>query len=97
MIDSYAIHSIKMIRKYLPMAVKDGNDLLARHKMLVAANMAIISMIAGFQVPVHNVSHAVGAVMHVPHGEANMIALPVVMENFPGPLSAPGQPDGAGI
>ena len=83
MIDSYAIHSIKMIRKYLPMAVKDGKDILARHKMLVASNMAIVSFfLAGFYYPVHNIAHALGAALKVPHGEANMIALPFVLDTF---------------
>ena len=81
--DSYAIHSIKMIRKYLPMAVNNGHDILARHKMLVASNMAIIAfLLSGYYLPVHNVSHAMGAALNVPHGESNMIALPFVLENF---------------
>lgn len=84
MIDSYAIHAIKMIRKYLPKAVKNGKDIMARHKMLVAADMAIIPVsLAGPYYPVHNVAHGVGAAMHIPHGEANMVALPVVMDEFP--------------
>ena len=34
------------------------------------------------RIPVHNVAHGIGAVLHVPHGEANMVALPVVMGEY---------------
>jgi len=84
MIDSFAIQSIKMIRKYLPLAVRDGKDLLARHKMLVAANMAIVPvLLAGPYYPIHNMAHGVGAALHIPHGEANMVAAPIMMDAFP--------------
>ena len=84
MIDSLALQAIRLIAKNLPLAVADGANLEARTKMLVASNMSIMSFaMSGLFYPVHNIAHAVGAQMRIPHGEANAVLLPVVMEKFP--------------
>ncbi len=84
MIDAFSIQAIKLIAEYLPIAVQDGKNLEARTKMLIASNMAIMSFcMAGGICPIHNFAHAVGAYLRVPHGEANAVFMPAVLESFP--------------
>lgn len=80
---AHAITSAKLILDNLPLAVANGSDLGARQAMLNASAMACNSVLADFgAAPVHNFSHAVGAVCHIHHGEANGVLLPTVMEEF---------------
>lgn len=84
MIDGLAIQAIKLIRKYLPIAIDEGNNLEARTKMLVASNMAIMAFaMSGLFYPIHNVAHAVGGQLRIPHGEANAVLIPILMDNYP--------------
>lgn len=81
---AHAITSAKIILENLPKAVANGKDLLARQHMLNASAMACNAVVADFGAsPVHNFSHAFGAVFHVHHGEANAVLLPAVMEGIP--------------
>lgn len=80
---AHAITSAKLILDNLPLAVANGSDLQARQAMLNASAMACNSVLADFgAAPVHNFSHAIGAVCHIHHGEANAVLLPTVMEEF---------------
>jgi alcohol dehydrogenase class IV len=84
MSDTMAFGAIRLIRKNLPTAVNDGKNLDARQNMLQAAVQAIEGM--GHAVGanlVHNCSHAYGALFHIPHGRANSVFLPVVLEEVP--------------
>ena len=84
MTDAIAVQSVKLILKYLPIAVADGKNLEARTKMLVASNMAIMSFaMSGLFYPIHNVAHAVGGQLRIPHGEANAVLIPILMEQYP--------------
>lgn len=81
--DALSIQSIRLIRKYLPRAVKDGHDLEARTNMLSASYLAIMAMGNGASAaPIHNFAHAVGALHHISHGEGNAVFIPAVMRNF---------------
>ncbi len=84
MIDGLSIQAVKLIFKYLPAAVENGRDLEARTKMLVASNMAIMSFaMSGLFYPIHNIAHAVGGQLRIPHGEANAVLIPILMEQYP--------------
>lgn len=84
MIEALSIQAIKLIVKYLPIAVKQGGNLEARTNMLVASNMAIMTFaMSGIFYPVHNIAHAAGGQLRIPHGQAVGVALPAVMEHFP--------------
>lgn len=84
MIDALSIQAIKLITKYLPIAVQDGKNLEARTKMLVASNMSIMSFaMSGLFYPIHNVAHAAGGQLRIPHGEANAVLIPILMEQYP--------------
>ncbi|MFO7264257.1 MAG: iron-containing alcohol dehydrogenase, partial [Bacillota bacterium] len=82
--DSYALHAIRLITKYLPEAVANGSNLEARMRMLQASTMAIVAFGMSLSlVPIHNFAHAYGALFRIPHGLANAVFLPVVMESLP--------------
>lgn len=79
--DALAFNAIRVIERALPRAVANGRDLQAREDMLQAATMACLALAnAVGAAPVHNCSHAFGSVAHVPHGRANGVLLPIVME-----------------
>lgn len=79
--DALAIHAIKLIRKYLPIAVKDGQNVEARLQMLMAANMGMQAYSkANGSAPIHNFAHGVGPKLNIPHGLACGIFMSNVMK-----------------
>jgi alcohol dehydrogenase class IV len=82
--DAYALHAIRLIEKNLPIAVEDGGNLNARMDLLQASLMGITAFSFTLNsIPVHNMAHAYGALFRIPHGLANAVFLPVVMELIP--------------
>lgn len=77
--DALALHAIRLVREYLPRAVADGRDLLARGQMLIAANIAGAAFGNAQVGLVHAMAHTVGARWGVHHGTANALFLPHVM------------------
>ncbi|MFW9936395.1 MAG: iron-containing alcohol dehydrogenase [Candidatus Thorarchaeota archaeon] len=66
--DMHNLKAIELILKYLPRAVKRGNDLEAREKMLLAAYIAGVgfsNVVTNFE---HGLGHSFGAIFHVHHG-----------------------------
>jgi alcohol dehydrogenase class IV len=81
---AHATASARLIMENLPLAVTNGEDLHTRQNMLNASAMACNAVQADFgAAPVHNFSHAIGAVLHIHHGEANAVFLPAVLEEMP--------------
>ncbi len=82
--DAYALQTIRLIEKYLPQAVENGENVEARLQMLQASLMGITAFSYALgPIPVHNFAHAYGAMFRIPHGLANSVFLPVVMEHLP--------------
>jgi alcohol dehydrogenase class IV len=82
--DAFALHAIRLIEKNLPVAVADGSNLDARMDLLQASLMGITAFSFALNaIPVHNMAHAYGALFRIPHGLANAVFLPVVMELVP--------------
>ncbi len=82
--DAHCMLSAQRITRWLPVAVNDGTNPEARTEMLAAACMAVNGYLAALNAtPVHNCSHAFGAMYHIPHGDANAVLLPIVMEVIP--------------
>lgn len=77
---AYAYHSIEMVIKALPIAVGCGDDMDMRLSMALAAYKAGLSFSNAGLGLVHAISHQVGAYYHIPHGVANAILLPYVMQ-----------------
>ena len=78
--DAFALQAIRMIRENLERAVADTSDVEARGNMLVAANLAIQPTSSNAIGIAHSMSHPCGAHFGVPHGVANSINLPWVIE-----------------
>lgn len=60
-----------MIFKYLPIAYKNPNDVVAREKVHNAATIAGMAFGNAFLGICHSMAHKLGAEYHIPHGLAN--------------------------
>ena len=78
--DAAALHAIKLITTYLPVAVENGSDLAARGQMQVAALLAGWAFSNAMVGLVHAMAHSLGAVCGIAHGLANGLLLPHVMK-----------------
>jgi alcohol dehydrogenase class IV len=78
MADGIAVEGVRLIADHLPTAVRDGNDIEARSRMLAAASMGAAAFQKGLGA-VHSISHAVGAVYDTHHGLTNGVVLPYVL------------------
>ncbi len=88
MSDMFEIKAIEMIARHLETAVNEPTNAEARDGMAVAqyiAGMAFSNVGLG---AVHGMAHPLGAIFDIPHGVANALLLPVVME-----YNAPAAPD----
>lgn len=80
MSDMFELKAIEMIAKHLPIVVKNPSDVVARDGMAVAqyiAGMGFSNVGLGL---VHGMAHPLGAYYDIPHGIANALLLPVVMQ-----------------
>jgi len=78
MADGIAIEGMKLIKKSLPVAFKDGKNLKARSEMLAAASMGSTAFQKGLGA-IHSLSHPVNAQFNVHHGLSNAIFMPYVL------------------
>lgn len=78
--DACALEALRLIRDNLERAVTTPEDEDARGNMLIAANLAIQPTATGAIGIAHSLSHPAGAHFGVPHGVANAIHLPWVIE-----------------
>lgn len=82
--DMFEIEAIRMISRNLPTAVAEPSNAVARDVMAVAqyvAGMAFSNVGLGL---VHGMAHPLGSLFDIPHGVANALLLPTIMEwNMP--------------
>jgi alcohol dehydrogenase class IV len=78
--DGLGLHAIRLIAKYLPQAMKNPGNVEARGYLLIASTMAGMAFINSFTGGVHATAHSLGALYGIPHGLANSIMLPQLME-----------------
>jgi alcohol dehydrogenase class IV len=74
-----ALGAIKLIGRWLPVAVRDGRDRQARERMMMACLLGGIAFNQSRLIIVHPMSHPVSGWCNTPHGVANAILLPHVM------------------
>jgi alcohol dehydrogenase len=75
-----ATKGIEMVKKYLRPAVGNGNNMEARAGMSLASLFGGISLSNCGLGLVHAISHPLGGQFNIPHGLANSMILPYVME-----------------
>ena len=75
MADAIALSSIELVVENLPLAFKDGGDLAAREKMLIAASMGATAFQKGLGM-IHSLAHPLSTHFNVHHGLANALLLP---------------------
>ena len=78
MADGIAIEGIRLTKKSLMTAVKDGKNLEARSDMLAAASMGSTAFQKGLGA-IHSLSHPVNAQYNLHHGLSNAIFMPYVL------------------
>ena len=70
------------IFKYLERAYKNGDDMEARTEMLVASFKAGFAFTRAGVGNVHAIAHTLGGLYNTPHGLANAVILPIVLEDY---------------
>ena len=78
MADGIALEGMRLIKKSLSIAVKDGKNIKARSEMLAAASMGSTAFQKGLGA-IHSLSHPVNAQFNVHHGLSNAIFMPYVL------------------
>lgn len=78
--DIYALEAIKLIAVSLRKAVWCGSDIDAREKMALGSCLAGVSLANAGVGAVHAMAYPLGGQFHVPHGVANALLLPYVLE-----------------
>jgi len=78
--EEYSIAAVRMIFKYLPEAYKNGSNVAARKAMALASYYAGVAFTRASVGYVHAIAHTFGAYYGTPHGLANAIVLPHVLE-----------------
>ncbi len=78
--DYYAASATKGVMEYLPIAYKDGTNIKAREEMGIAAHYGGIAFNKAGLGYVHAIAHQLGAHYGIPHGRANAIVLPYVLD-----------------
>lgn len=82
--DGLALEGLALVSHWLPVVMREPENLAARGGMLAGSCLAGISFMQGLGL-VHAISHMVGAEYDTQHGLTNAIVLPVVLRyNLPG-------------
>ncbi len=82
--DIHALSAIELIGKHLRSSVSSNQNLKAKREMAMASLKAGLAFSNAILGAVHAMTHPLGGELDLPHGEANAILLPYVMEyNLP--------------
>lgn len=79
---NYAEKATALIFSNLETAYNDGKNIEARNNMLLASFYAGMAFTRAYVGYVHAVAHNLGGQYGIPHGLANAVILPVVLEKF---------------
>ncbi len=80
MSDMYELQAIRMIARWLPVAVREPSNAEAREAMALAQYIAAQAFSNVGLGLVHGMAHPMGSLFDVPHGVANALLLPTIME-----------------
>lgn len=79
MTEMYGLKAIELINKYFVTACKEPSNLEARGGMMIASYLGGCAITAGIGIA-HIMAQPLGAMFHIPHGDACSIFLPASME-----------------
>lgn len=79
MADGIAIEGCRLISEWLPVAFKDGADIVARTHVMAAASMGATAFQKGLGA-IHSLSHPLGSVYGFHHGLTNAVLIPYVLD-----------------
>ena len=77
-----ALEATELIFSNIEIAYNDGTNYTARKNMLEAAYKAGIAFSKSYVGYVHAVAHSLGGQYNVPHGFANSVLMPIVLEEY---------------
>lgn len=77
-----ALHAVQLIFENIDTVYADGRNVNARRDMLHASFYAGCAFIKSYVGYVHAVAHSLGGEYNVPHGLANAIILPMILESY---------------
>lgn len=77
-----AEEAVVEIFKFLERAYLDGSDMEARSQMLIAAYKAGFAFTRAGVGNIHAIAHTLGGLYNTPHGLANAVILPIVLEDY---------------
>ena len=80
--EKYAEDATKLIFENLEKVYENGKDVEARENMLVASYWAGMAFTRAYVGYVHAIAHNLGGLYGTPHGLANAVILPYVLEYF---------------
>lgn len=78
----YAREAVRLVFGNLKRACTEGSDLVARGHMQRAAYVAGLAFTRAYVGNVHAIAHTLGGFANVPHGLANAVVLPYVLDHY---------------
>ena len=75
MADGIALSGMELVMDWLPVAVKEGSNLEARERMLIASAMGAVAFQKGLGM-IHSLAHPLSSRHNMHHGLANALLLP---------------------
>ena len=76
--EGIAVEGMRLIKEWLPVAVRDGKNVEARSHMLIASSMGATAFQKGLGA-MHSLSHPCGANLNTHHGLTNAVVMPYVL------------------
>ncbi len=76
--DGIAVEGMRLIKEWLPVAVREGANIEARSHMLIASSMGATAFQKGLGA-MHSLSHPCGANLNTHHGLTNAVVMPYVL------------------
>lgn len=77
-----ALMAVTLIFENLPIAYADGSNIMSRENMLKASFYAGCAFTKSYVGYVHAIAHSLGGEYNVPHGFANAVLLPYILEAY---------------
>lgn len=78
--DTFALESIRLISRNILAAYRDGSDIAARERMLLGSMYGGMALTGSGTAAVHALAYPLGGKFNIPHGVANSMLLPHVMD-----------------